>query len=42
MQLTTLLPSITNDQTMLDGRTQEVNRGNQRAVLPDIVLDGAA
>jgi parallel beta-helix repeat protein len=35
------LPAITGDLTLLDGRTQESNRGNQRAGRPDIVLDGA-
>jgi len=36
----TALPSITGTMTLLDGDTQESNRGNQRSGRPDVVLDG--
>lgn len=35
------LPSLADSATALDGVTQEINQGDQRAGLPDIVIDGS-
>jgi hypothetical protein len=34
------LPSLTDNATSLDGTTQEINQGDLRPSLPDIVVDG--
>lgn len=38
---TSTLPTIADSFTTVDGATQELNRGDQRASLPDIVIDGS-
>lgn len=35
------LPALTDDAALIDGRTQESNRGDQRPALPDVVINGA-
>ena len=40
IQPASALPVLTDNSTSLDGATQEANRGDQRAGLPDIVIDG--
>jgi CSLREA domain-containing protein len=40
IQPSTALPGLNDDNTTIDGATQEIYQGDQRPGLPDIVIDG--
>ncbi|HLF03487.1 MAG TPA: hypothetical protein VI547_15995, partial [Anaerolineales bacterium] len=40
IQPTSALPALTDNAASVDGQTQEANRGDLRATLPDVVIDG--